>query len=548
MPDDINPNPSPTHDDIGVFVHASDDRVPYLREYVGWWSIEPRAADVLLASVRGMDVRAHVAAFRLKQESGEQRVRRGYTYENDQGVAIVSIAGSLMKHVSSMDSGTSTVQMRNTIRAMRRDAAVRAVVLVIDSPGGTVAGAYDLADDIKALADTKPTYAFIEDLGASAGYLQASQARSISANRNALVGSIGTYGVVYDYSKMFDEAGVKAILIGSGGFKGAGVPGTEITQEQVDEWQREIDALNDQFIDYVAAGRNMPRGDVKKLADGRVHVAAEAKKLGLIDRVESLDMLVARVRKEAGTTKEVGSLQTDGGLGAGEKEPATKSRLEKQRERRGESEGEKSPPSAAHPIQQQTTAEAGAATSPPTGADAGTNAGAHAPEKGSPMDPNNQAPGTTQEQPKPAGVAELEQACPGASSDFILDCAKQSMTLAQAKDAFIGWQSAQIKARDEELAKAKTATTTTTTATTTTAPAAAATKPVGTKVVEEPAGAARSPAASGGEGAIDQFYTRRDQLVKDRGMNRAQAVSHIAAKEPELYAAFLEAKRDEKAA
>ena len=138
---------------------------------------------------------------------------------------------------------------------------------------------------------------FIEDLGASAAYKAASQAGRLSANEPAFIGSIGVYQVVEDTSEMAEKMGVKVHVISTGEFKGAGVPGAPVTDAVLQDVQNEVDALNELFMKAVAKGRHMDIRTVRKLADGRVHIAAKAQSLGLIDAVESFDDALAGLTK-----------------------------------------------------------------------------------------------------------------------------------------------------------------------------------------------------------------------------------------------------------
>ena len=199
---------------------------------------------------------------------------------------------------SAVTNSTSTVMMRRTMRQLANDDEVGAR----DDPdrfcrAGRWAGTQDLADEIAALAAKKPTSAYVEDLCASAAYWLASQCDEISANRG-LIGSIGTYSVVEDQSGAAAKEGVKVYVVRAGQFKGMGVPGTEVTAEQLSEMQRIVNALNDDFVNGVAKGRDMPAAKVKEIADGRVHPSGEAQKLGLIDYVESFDSAMGRAADE----------------------------------------------------------------------------------------------------------------------------------------------------------------------------------------------------------------------------------------------------------
>jgi signal peptide peptidase SppA len=212
---------------------------------------------------------------------------------------VIELRGKLMKQQASMGGGTSTVRTRRLLRAAVADPAVSSILLYIDSPGGTVAGTRELANDVAAAANVKPVHAFIEDMGASAAYWIASQASRVSTNATGLVGSLGTYGVVHDYSAAAAMEGIKTFVVSTGKYKGAGVPGTEITPDVLADVQRNVDALNSYFVSAVATGRNMDDETVAELFDGRVHVGDEAKTLGLVDAVESLDEAFAVLQRSS---------------------------------------------------------------------------------------------------------------------------------------------------------------------------------------------------------------------------------------------------------
>ena len=204
------------------------------------------------------------------------------------GVAVVSVQGLLIKtrgwiHEYLGNHSTSEIEM--AVRAAKDDPAVSSIVLRIESPGGQVSGVYEAGEAIRAAAAVKPVTAYIEDVGASGAYWLASQANRIVANAPAVVGSIGTYLVVFDLSVMAQREGITVHVVKAGEHKGTGVPGTTVTPAQLAELQRNVDAINELFVAAVARGRRMSLTQAKSLADGRVHLAAQAKALGMIDAV-----------------------------------------------------------------------------------------------------------------------------------------------------------------------------------------------------------------------------------------------------------------------
>ena len=270
---------------ISVLEQYRGDR--HVMEYFGPWSIMEDRFRSAVDQVAGTNLRLHIEHHQQDVQAVDRTTR---TFEvTRSGVAIIELTGPLMKFGSSFSDGGSTVRARREIRSAVNDEDVAAIVLKIDSPGGTVSGTFDLVDDVREAASRKPVHAFIEDLGASAAYAIASAATKVYANRTALVGSIGTFAVILDASTRAEQLGVKVHVVRAGEFKGAGTLGTEVTEEQLANFQRTVNDLNAEFLAAVQTGRNMAIDKVRELADGRVHIATEAMRLGLIDGIQTFD-------------------------------------------------------------------------------------------------------------------------------------------------------------------------------------------------------------------------------------------------------------------
>lgn len=266
-------------------------------EYAGVWAIEETRGAALWDLCRRTDLAAHVASAGTPRLQSEAQVIATPT---GQRVAVIPVAGMLMKAVGSMDAGTSTVQTRRDIRKAAADPEVSAILLAVDSPGGTVSGTADLAAEVRAAAKQKPTWAFVEDLCASAAYWVASQADRIFANNpTALVGSIGTLAVVYDLSAAAAEQGVKALVFGTGPLKGAGIPGAEVTEDQQAYFRGIVEDAQRSFDAGVRKGRSMTDRQLEAVKTGGVFGATEALSLKLIDGIKSFDQTIAELAAEA---------------------------------------------------------------------------------------------------------------------------------------------------------------------------------------------------------------------------------------------------------
>jgi signal peptide peptidase SppA len=376
--------------------------IPHLDQYFGYWAM---FEDVFLAHLdraRSLDLHLHLASEAVSQ--AQAQAAQGARYETVGNIAVIEVHGSMMKHVSSMTRGCSTVQARRAVRAARADGDVAGILLHFDTPGGTVAGTAEFAQDVAEAAQVKPVWSYMEDLCASAGYWVASQATRIAINRTGMGGCIGTYGVVYDYSAFAAKEGIKAHVLRAGKYKGAGTPGTEITQEQLAEWQRNIDQLNEHFLAGVASGRRMAIDRVRELADGRVHVGEEAKKLGLVDAVESLDQTFSQFVRQ------------------------TSNRRSK---------------AMAEHVQPQSQEAAGDGILK-QGIELHTGQTGTLAQVGSTL------------RPQIASYEEIVAACPGASADFLVKQLAAKTTVAQAQANFMAAQQAEITAIRQELQQART--------------------------------------------------------------------------------------------
>lgn len=274
---------------VPAFARAAD--------YAGVWAIEPTRGAALWDLARRSDLRAHVAETAPPKLSSQVQT---VTSRDGTTVAVVMLTGTLMKAVSSMDGGTSTVAARREIRKAAADPDVSAILLAIDSPGGTVSGTADLAAEVKAAAAKKPVWAFADDLAASAAYWVASQADKVFANdRTALVGSIGTLAVVYDLSKAAEDAGVKTLVFGTGPLKGAGAPGAPVTEDQQAYIRGIVEDAQVSFDAAVRRGRGLTDKQLADAKTGGVFGADEAMSRKLIDGIQSFDATVAALASEA---------------------------------------------------------------------------------------------------------------------------------------------------------------------------------------------------------------------------------------------------------
>jgi signal peptide peptidase SppA len=277
-----------------------------LDDYFGPWAIESQAGAGLWDLVSRIDLAAHVAE-QMQARSEVRSTLEMVPASNGKSVALLRASGVLMKGQSSLGRSTSTVQLRRDLRNAVADPNVSAIMLHIDSPGGSVSGTEALATDIREARRTKPVYAQVEDLGASAAYWLASQCDKVFAEtESTLVGDIGTYGHVVDSSEAAAKQGLRTVMFRSGEFKGIGTPGSPVTEPQRQHMQEMAEKVQQSFTNDVRRGRNLSEQQLETVTRGGAFVAKDAQAHGLIDGVQSTSATIAVLSSLGGPSKSSG--------------------------------------------------------------------------------------------------------------------------------------------------------------------------------------------------------------------------------------------------
>lgn len=212
--------------------------------------------------------------------------------------------------ISEEEKGTALVsepnlvaQIKEELKKAARDPAVKAVVLRINSPGGTVTASDILHHELQAFKQQtgKKVIVSIMDLGASGGYYVAVAADKIVAHPTTVTGSIGVIMLTVNVQGLLEKIGVTGTAIKSGDKKDMGSPLRPMTEEERQLFQGIINQMYDRFVSVVAAGRkNMTVDQVRRAADGRVYTAKQALDLGLVDGIGYLDDAIQLAKTEAG--------------------------------------------------------------------------------------------------------------------------------------------------------------------------------------------------------------------------------------------------------
>ncbi len=174
------------------------------------------------------------------------------------------------------------------------DPSIGAIVLDVDSPGGTVAGTVETAAAVRAAAAVKPVVAVANTLAASAAYWIASQARELVVVPSGDVGSIGVMTAHVDASRLYERLGIAVTVVKSDRYKGEGLDFGPLDDDARAHLQSRVDAMHAAFVSAVAEGRRVPEKRVREsFGQGRVVAAAAAVERGMADRVATIDDVVA---------------------------------------------------------------------------------------------------------------------------------------------------------------------------------------------------------------------------------------------------------------
>jgi len=171
--------------------------------------------------------------------------------------------------------------VKSRIDAAEGDSSVKAIILDINSGGGSVVATGEMEEIVKNCR--KPVVAWIEEVGASGAYYVASATDVIVADKNSVTGSIGVIMTVPHYYGLLGKIGVNMTVIKAGKSKDIGSPYREMTKDEEDELQDMVDTMYYDFVSKVGENRNLPVEYVENISDGSIYLGVEAKDLGLVD-------------------------------------------------------------------------------------------------------------------------------------------------------------------------------------------------------------------------------------------------------------------------
>ena len=241
-----------------------------------------------------------VEGLQIKSDAKEQR-----EVATNKGVAVIPIVGSMSHRstgIEAMSGMTSYSTLQRQFEAAFNDPNVGSILMDIDSPGGSVAGAFDFRDYLMSKKGTKPVYALARDAMCSAAYLIGSTADKVYATQTARVGSIGVVAMHTDASGKMEKEGLKPTFISAGKFKTAGNPYEKLEGDKLKYLQDSVDESYDMFINAVADARGIDKKVIRD-TEARVYGGKKAVEIGLADGIRTYESVLAEMSAPNFTTQ-----------------------------------------------------------------------------------------------------------------------------------------------------------------------------------------------------------------------------------------------------
>lgn len=227
----------------------------------------------------------------------------GETAKSSRGgrIAVVYAEGEIVDGEGESGEVGSTKFSRE-LRRLRQDDDVKAVVLRVNSPGGSASASEVIQREVRLIKKVKPIVVSMGTYAASGGYWISTYGDRIFAEPSTITGSIGVFGIQFDMKKLANDFGVTFDSVKTGKFADAITITRPKTSEELAVFQRMVDWIYGEFVGKVVESRGLKREVVEEIAQGRVWSGVEAKKLGLVDELGGLDAAIAFAAQKAGVT------------------------------------------------------------------------------------------------------------------------------------------------------------------------------------------------------------------------------------------------------
>lgn len=275
-----------------------------IAEGIRWlWGFSVKAiGSVFLVIIIGMIVFSIL--FSGSMTESERSVKIKGDIQKDGEVVLLSLNGPIIEESSSSSPFSFDAQeiaadsLSEKLRSLQADDQVKAVILKINSPGGSVVASDMAFHAVRSFSESKPIVAVISETAASGGYYIAIGADTIFAHPASIVGSIGVIGFFPNVSELFSNIGVDMQVIRTGEYKDIGSPYRTMQSRERELIQQLVDEALDEFVAAVKEGRGLTTQQVLEIADGRIVSGRQAKALNMIDELGTVETAFSLLKQE----------------------------------------------------------------------------------------------------------------------------------------------------------------------------------------------------------------------------------------------------------
>ena len=255
---------------------------------------------------------------KLKELTGKKEEDKTFTQISLNNYSkVAKVAQTLSKNVKSNNkigvvyaqgeivNGTGTPRqiggdrLAKELRRLRLDDKVKAVVLRVNSPGGSASASEVIGREVKLISEEKPLIVSMGNIAASGGYWISMNADRILAQANTITGSIGVFGVLFNIQEIANKNGITWDVVKIGKFADLDTTSRPKTEDELVLIQKMVDSIYERFITNVATARNLAPEKVEEIAQGRVWSGANAQKLGLVDEIGGIETAIKVAAEEA---------------------------------------------------------------------------------------------------------------------------------------------------------------------------------------------------------------------------------------------------------
>ncbi len=249
-----------------------------------------------LKKATGLSEKEKVKFVALKKYNKAPGVSKPFSNKK---IAVIYAVGEI-RSGDGDENSIGSDKLASTIRKARLDSTIKAIVLRVNSPGGSALASDVIWREMVLAKKAKPVIVSMSDVAASGGYYISCAADTIVCEPNTITGSIGVFGLLFNAQKLLNnKLGITFDTVKTGRFAGIGSPTRPLTTEERNIVQEEVERIYDTFITHVSDGRKISKAEVDSIGQGRIWTGIDAKRLGLVDVLGGIGTAIEIAAKKA---------------------------------------------------------------------------------------------------------------------------------------------------------------------------------------------------------------------------------------------------------